>query len=46
MCESYPQEASTLVKELHLEYSKETGAVRPCVHFFPTCCLMQYPTMY
>ena len=43
MCESYPQEASTLVKELQIECSKETGAVRPNVHFPQICCLLQYP---
>ena len=40
MCESYPQEASTLAKELQFECSRETGVVRPNVLFSQTCCLL------
>ena len=43
MCENYPQKSLDLSQGTPLRIQKETGAVRPCVHFPHTCCLLQYP---
>jgi len=42
LCAKVSPEASTLVKELRFEYSKETGAIGTIIHPSQACCLLHY----